>query len=103
MAKQTDPFENYVQHRLASIAMNEDEAARESTKQGVSVRLSPGQVRLIDTLAKNLEQSRQVFLVELINTSVNQVAMAYADSCGDKAQEVYKDLMSLTGFQEGDL
>ncbi len=58
---------------------------------------------MIDTLAKNLEQSRQVFLVELINTSVNQVAMAYADSCGDKAQEVYKDLMSLTGFQEGDL
>ena len=37
------------------------------------------------------------------NRCNGSVAMAYADSCGDKAQEVYRELMGLTSYQEGDL
>lgn len=102
MAKQMNPFENYVQHRLASIAMSEEEDRREATKQGVSVRLSPGLVRGLDAMAKNLEQSRQVLLVELITSGLHQVIKAYADSCGDKSQEVYRELADLMSHQEGD-
>lgn len=103
MPKKNNPFENYVDQRLASIAMSEEEDRREATKQAVTVRLNPGTVRLLDQLAKNLEHSRQVLLVELIEKSVQQVAEAYADHCGDKAQEVYRELMQLTSYQEGDL
>ena len=102
MPKKTNPFDHYVDQRLASIAMSEEEDRREATKQGVTVRLNPGTVRLLDQLAKNLEQSRQVLLVELIEKSAQQVAEAYADHCGDKAQEVYRELMQLTSYQEGD-
>lgn len=103
MPKKTNPFDNYVEHRLQMIAINEEEAKQDQTKQSVTVRLNPGQVRLIDALAKNLEHSRQALLLELITTGINHVAMAYADSCGDKAQEVYRELMGLTSYQEGDL
>lgn len=103
MPKKSNPFDNYVQERLTLIAMNEDEAKQDQSKQGVTVRLTPGQVRLIDTLAKNLEHSRQALLLELITNGINHVAMAYADSCGDKAQEVYRELMELTSYREGDL
>uniref|UniRef100_UPI0013A5A807 hypothetical protein n=1 Tax=Klebsiella pneumoniae TaxID=573 RepID=UPI0013A5A807 len=89
--------------RLTLIVMNEDEAKQDQSKQSVTVRLTPGQVRLIDTLAKNLEHSRQALLLELITNGINHVAMAYADSCGDKAQEVYRELMELTSYREGDL
>lgn len=102
MPKKTNPFDDYVEHRLASIAMSEEEDRREATKQGVTVRLNPGTVRLLDQLAKNLDQSRQVFLVELIRTGAEQVAQAYADRCGDKAQEVYRELLELTRYREGD-
>lgn len=102
MPKKTNPFDDYVDHRLASIAMSEEEERREATKQGVTVRLNPGTVRLLDHLAKNLEQSRQVLLVELIRTGAEQVAQAYADHCGDKAQEVYRELLELTRYREGD-
>lgn len=103
MSKQNNPFANYVQERLQLIYMNEEESKRESTKQGVSVRLDPGMVRAIDAMAKNLEQSRQVFLLELIRTGLHEVIKAYADSCGDKAQEVYREIQDLMSFKEGDL
>ncbi|HCF3694721.1 TPA: hypothetical protein NID02_006100 [Pseudomonas aeruginosa] len=103
MAKKPEnPFDNYVHHRLASIAMSEEEDRREATKQGVTVRLNPGLVRLLDQLAKNLDQSRQELLVEVIETGARGIAAAYADHCGDKAQEVYRDLIQLTQHQEGD-
>lgn len=103
MPKQpANPFSNYVQERLQLIAINEDEAKQDQTKQSVTVRLNPGQVRLLDTLAKNLEHSRQALLLELITTGANHVAMAYADGFGDKAQEVYRELMEVTSFREGD-
>lgn len=102
MPKKTNPFDDYVDHRLASIAMSEEEDRREATKQGVTVRLNPGTVRLLDQLAKNLDQSRQVFLVELIRTGAEQVAQAYADHCGDNAQEVYRELLELTRYREED-
>lgn len=103
MTKTTNPFTDYVDQRIASIAMSEEEDRREATKQGITVRLNPGIVRLLDQLAKNLEQSRQVLLVELIEKSAQQIAEAYADHCGEKAQEVYRELMQLTSFQEGDI
>lgn len=103
MAKKPEnPFDNYVHHRLASIAMSEEEDRREATKQGVTVRLNPGIVRLLDQLAKNLEQSRQELLVEVIETGARGIAASYADHCGDKAQDVYRELMQLAQYQEGD-
>jgi hypothetical protein len=103
MSKQNNPFGNYVQERLQIMAINQEEHSRESTKQGVTVRLDPGVVRAIDQIAKELDQSRQVFLVELIRTGLHEVIKAYADSCGDKAQEVYREFQDLMSFKEGDL
>lgn len=103
MGKRMNPFENYVQQRLASIAMSQDEEAREGTKQAVTVRLQPGTIRLLDAMSKNLEQSRQLFLVELIEAGLHEVVQAYAGSCGDAADEVYRELSSLKSYQEGDL
>jgi len=104
MAKKTpNPFDNFVEHRLASIAMSEEEDRREATKQSVTVRLNPGLVRLLDQLSKNLGQSRQELLFEIIHTGAQGIAAAYADHSGDKAQEVYRELMQLTSYQEGDL
>ncbi len=103
MPKQTNPFEQYVQDRLQAMYINEEENRREATKQGVTVRLNPGLVRGLDAMAKNLDQSRQVLLVDLITTSLYEVIKAYADSFGDKSQEVYREISDLISFQEGDL
>ena len=101
MTKNANPFENYVEKRIASIVMSEEEDRREATKQGVTVRLNAGTVRLLDHLAKSLEQSRQELLVEIVETGVRAVSSAFADHHGDKAQEVYQALMQLTQQQEG--
>lgn len=88
-----NPFENFVNNRLCEIAHHAHEIEQEQSKQGVTVRLTPDQLRLVDTLAKELDHSRQALMVFLIDTGIQQVAQAYADAFGDKSQEVYMDLM----------
>lgn len=103
MPKQTNPFASYVEERLHILAINQEEETREATKQSVTVRLNPPLIRLMDGLAEKLGHSRQAMLLEIIATSLHDIATAYADTHGDKAQEVYRELMDLKQFQEGDL
>lgn len=88
-----NPFKNYVSNRLADMAQHAHEIEKENSKQGVTVRLKSDQLRLLDTLAKELDHSRQELMVILIDAGIQAMAEAYADVFGDRAQEVYMDLM----------
>ena len=103
MPKQISPFASYVDERLQILAMNQEEETREATKQSVTVRLNPPLIRLMDGLAERLGHSRQAMLLEMISTSLHDIASAYAETYGDRAKEVYQELMDLKQFQEGDL
>ena len=102
MKKEDNAFKAYVESRLQELILKEIEAS-DVNKQPVTVRLGTGQVRMIDALAKELELSRQTLLQDVIRTGITQVAKAYADTHGDKAQEVYLELLKHTEIQAEDL
>lgn len=102
MSNKPNPFELYVEERLHIMAAEHDFEAREASKQAVTVRLPPSLVRLLDGLSEKLADSRQGLLLEIVATSLHQISRAYADSFGDKAEEVYQQLMDLKKHQEGD-
>lgn len=93
MTESSNPFQKYVQHRLEVMARADAEAQENSMKQGVTLRLNPPIVRLADALATRLDESRQSLLLEIVTDGLYQVAQAYADSHGENAAEVYRELM----------
>jgi len=94
---------DFVQERIKMLVINEDEARREASKQGVSIRLEPGKVRAIDFIAKELDLSRQALLQKIIDTGLSEVIEAWADQHGDNAQEAYRKVCDLIAVREEDL
>jgi len=102
MPKKSNPFESYVEERLHIMAAEHDYETREASKQAVTVRLNPPLIRLLDGLAERLQDSRQGLLLEMIGTSLHEIASSYSETFGDKAGEVYQELMDLKQYQDGD-
>lgn len=96
-------LKQFVQERFQLQVINEDEARREASKQGVSIRLDAGKVRGIDFMAKELDLSRQALLLEIINSGLDEVIEAWAGQHGDKSQEAYRKVADLMSIQAEDL
>lgn len=89
-------FSNFVQQRLAALAHASDADRRESSLQGVSVRLSAGNVALIDHFAKELDYNRQQFLAHIINLALDQMMGAWVDGMNkDDASKAYRALQDI--------
>ena len=95
MADKKTPIQRYVQERIQWIVIAEDNEKQEASKQGVSIRLEPGKVRVLDHMAKQLEVSRQALLLELVNTSLRELVEAYADTFGKDAQKVAQEIWTI--------
>ena len=96
-------LKQFVQDRFQLQVINEDEARREASKQGVSIRLDAGRVRGIDFMAKELDLSRQALLLEIINSGLDEVIEAWASQHGDKAGEAHRKVSDLMSIQAEDL
>jgi len=96
-------LKQFVQDRFQPQVINEAEARREASKQGVSLRLEAGTVRGIDFMAKALHLSRQPPLLEMINSGLHEVTEAWAAQHGDKSQEAYRKVADLMSIQAEDL
>lgn len=103
MANKQTHIQRYVQERIELIAIAEDRDKQEASKQGVSIRLDPGKVRVIDYMAKQLDVSRQGLLLELVNTSLLELVQAYADTFGKDAQKVGQDIWTMGNITVEDL
>ncbi len=99
-----ETLSNLVESRLEEIIKHESAKQRESELQTISVRLRPGDVAIIDHMAKELEWTRQQFLARVIDTSLLQVMAAFAQSsAGDQGQsEAYRKLMDIRYGQQGE-
>lgn len=84
-------------------AIAEDQDKREAAKQGVSIRLSPGHIRGLDHMAKQLEVSRQALLLEMINSGLDEVINAWASSHGEDAKKVHREIWEMMSYKDGDL
>ena len=71
-----------------------------STLKTLSVRLVPEYVTLIDKLAENLDQTRQVFLAGLVYEAVDEAVNAYT-SVFENPSEVRSELLKTCGFIYG--
>jgi hypothetical protein len=96
-------LKQFVQERFQLQVINEDEARREASKQGVSIRLDQGKVRGLDFMAKELDLSRQALLLEIVNSGLDEVIEAWAAQHGDKAGEAYRKVADLMSIQAEDL
>ena len=93
---------NFIKQRLIALASAADAEARESSLQGVTVRLPQGDVALIDHFAKELEYSRQQLLAHLIGLALDDTCKAWADeSPKGKQAEVYRALQEIRSGKEG--
>lgn len=89
-------FTNFVQQRIAAITHAKDADSRESTLQGVSVRLTAGNVALIDHFAKELDYNRQQFMAHLINLALDQMMGAWVEGMKkDEAAKAYRALQDI--------
>ncbi len=102
MPKKSNPFESYVEQRLHAMAQSAEFDSREAAKQTVTVRLNPPLVRLADGLAVRLDETRQELLLDVIATGLHEIASTFAEAHGEKSAEIYKELMALKDYQEGD-
>jgi hypothetical protein len=103
MKNQPSPLQRFVQERIESMAISEDQDKEEAAKQGVSIRLDPGRIRGLDHMAKQLDISRQALLLELVKTGLHEVITAWANSYGDDGQKVYREIADLMSFKTEDL
>jgi hypothetical protein len=103
MPKQVSPLQRFVEERLELMAIAEDHDKHEAAKQGVSIRLDPGKVRIIDHMAKQLDISRQALLLELVLTGLGEVIASYCNTFGEDSQKVYREIMGLSQYAEGDI
>lgn len=71
--------------------------AEPTNLKGCTVRLIPECIQLIDKLAEQLGDSRQVFLSALIYDAVEEALRAYA-SVFDDHNKVYNDMKASCGF-----
>lgn len=103
MNNEKNPFTEYVHECLKLITICEAYELVESKKLEISVRVSPGTIRLLNELSKILDQRLPDLITELITTSAQQLAKAYSEASGDKGNEVYNELMSLSHTRDDDL
>jgi len=91
-------FRNFIQQRVAAIAYAKEAESREGTLQGVTVRLSPGNVALLDHFARQLDYSRQQLLGHMLNLSLDQMMAAWIQGMPkDQASKVYRELQDIRG------
>lgn len=100
---QKSRLKRFVQERIELMAIAEDHDKEEAAKQGVSIRLDPGKVRVIDHMAKQLDMSRQALLLEFITNGLVEVIEAYSDTFGEDAQKVYREIVDLSRHTAEDL
>lgn len=100
---QESRLKRFVQERIELMAIAEDHDKEEAAKQGVSIRLDPGKVRVIDHMAKQLDMSRQALLLEFITNGLVEVIEAYSDTFGEDAQKVYREIVDLSRHTAEDL
>lgn len=82
------------------LALMKDAVVEPSNLKGCSIRLLPEYIQLIDKLAENLGDSRQIFLSALIYDAVDEALNAYA-SVFDSPTTVYHDMRAACGFVYG--
>ena len=97
------PLQRFVQERIELMYIAEDNDKREAAKQGVSLRLAPGQIRALDHMAKQLDMSRQALLLELVTTGLREVITEWANNQGEDSQRVFREITDLMTYQEGDI
>lgn len=103
MTNQPSPLQRFVQERIQFMYIAEDRDKQEAAKQGVSIRLDPGNIRGLDHMAKQLDISRQALLLELVKTGLDEVITAWANSQGDDSQKVYREIADLMSIKAEDL
>lgn len=72
-----------------------------SNLKGCTVRLLPECIQLIDKLAEQLGESRQIFLSGLIYDAVDEALNAYA-SVFEEPSKVYSEMRTSCGYIYGD-
>ena len=101
--KTSSPFQPLVQERIDLLQHRENRNNQEAAKQGLSIRLLPGQIRGLDYMAKQLDMSRQALLVELVTTGLQEVVSIWSNSHGDAGQKIYQEIADLMSIQTEDL
>ena len=100
-----ETLENMVEWRLEELFKDAGAKLREADLQTISVRLRPGDVAIIDHMAKQLEWTRQQFLARVLDTSLLQLMAAFADKVGPESERMktYDELMRIRyGKEESD-
>lgn len=92
-----ETLENMVDFRLHELFKDAGAKAREADLQTISVRLRPGDVAIIDHMAKQLEWTRQQFLARVLDTSLLQLMAAFAEKVAPEgnSQQAYRELMDI--------
>ncbi len=103
MKNETNPFNGYVQECLKLITICEVYELVESKKLEVQARINPGTLRLLEELSTVLDQRLPELITELVTTGAHQLAKAYSEASGDKANEVLNELISLSRHRDDDL
>lgn len=103
MENEKNPFTGYVQECLKLITICEAYELVDSKRVDISIRVTPGTLRLLNELSLILDQRLPELMAELITTSAQQLAKAYSEASGDKGEEVYSSLMSLSNLKDDDL
>lgn len=103
MTDKPSPLQRFVQERIEMNAIAQDMDQREAGKQTVSLRLSPGQIRVLDHMAKQLEISRQALLVEFVTVGLREVVTEWARSHGEDGEKIHRQISELGAYQDGDI
>lgn len=92
-----ETLENMIEWRLEELFKDAHAKVREAELQTISVRLRPGDVAIIDHMAKQLEWTRQQFLARVLDTSLLQLMAAFADKVSpeEDRSEVYRQLIHI--------
>ena len=92
-----ETLENLVTWRLDQLVKDDAAKQREAELQTISVRLRPGDVAIIDHMAKQLDWTRQQFLSRVIDTSLLQLMAAFSkqEQEPDQRSDAYRKLMDI--------
>lgn len=99
-------FDAYMEKRFEDMAWAEAQS-REEDRQAITVRLPVSRVVQIDFLAKNLDHSRQSFLVDLIGVAIDQALDSFVQAHAegeyrDKAAAEVRELYSASNLAESE-